>query len=155
MYVFSLTLFPIRSRIRRFTKNNFNKEKNGTIVTFPIKNLELKDYFYPEQRSGDRCKSESKSGDDDEEVLSKLTLEQIQYGDVSTQLLKCYIRTRGLESHKAQLLKIVEKRDLLDLACSVFKQHQVILGSKYNLIANICHDSPIGQVWFSVDLKFC
>jgi len=30
--------------IKRFTKNNFFMEKNPTIVNFPIKNLELKDY---------------------------------------------------------------------------------------------------------------
>jgi len=33
----------------RFTKNNFYLEKNHTIVTFPVKNLELKDYL--EERS--------------------------------------------------------------------------------------------------------
>lgn len=30
--------------LNRFTKNNFFEEKNPTIVTFPVKNLELKDY---------------------------------------------------------------------------------------------------------------
>ena len=29
----------------RFTKNNFYLEKNHTIVTFPVKNLEMKDYL--------------------------------------------------------------------------------------------------------------
>jgi hypothetical protein len=29
----------------RFTMNNFNLEKNHTIVTFPVKNLEMKDYL--------------------------------------------------------------------------------------------------------------
>jgi len=31
----------------RFTKNNFFREKNPTIVNFPVKNLELKDYVIP------------------------------------------------------------------------------------------------------------
>ena len=32
----------------RFTKNNFlAKEKNRSVVTFPVKNLSLKDYFFP------------------------------------------------------------------------------------------------------------
>lgn len=30
----------------RFTKNNFNLEKNPTIVTFPVKNLEMRDYLH-------------------------------------------------------------------------------------------------------------
>jgi U4/U6.U5 tri-snRNP-associated protein 2 len=32
----------------RFTMNNFNLEKNHTIVTFPVKNLEMKDYLAPQ-----------------------------------------------------------------------------------------------------------
>ncbi|OMO63640.1 Peptidase C19, ubiquitin carboxyl-terminal hydrolase 2 [Corchorus capsularis] len=31
--------------MRRFTKNNFFREKNPTLVNFPVKNLELKDYI--------------------------------------------------------------------------------------------------------------
>ncbi|XP_060215387.1 uncharacterized protein LOC132642138 [Lycium barbarum] len=31
--------------MRRFTKNNFFEEKNPTLVNFPVKNLELKDYI--------------------------------------------------------------------------------------------------------------
>ncbi|XP_022716194.1 U4/U6.U5 tri-snRNP-associated protein 2-like [Durio zibethinus] len=31
--------------MRRFTKNNFFREKNLTLVNFPVKNLELKDYI--------------------------------------------------------------------------------------------------------------
>jgi hypothetical protein len=30
----------------RFTRNNFADEKNHTIVTFPIKNLEMRDYLH-------------------------------------------------------------------------------------------------------------
>ena len=30
---------------KRFTKNNFFREKNNTIVTFPVKNLELSDHI--------------------------------------------------------------------------------------------------------------
>eukprot|EP00919_Chromeraceae_sp_WS-2016_P010277 GHVR01024126.1.p1 GENE.GHVR01024126.1~~GHVR01024126.1.p1 ORF type:complete len:500 (-),score=82.02 GHVR01024126.1:36-1535(-) len=34
--------------IKRFSKNNFFVEKNPTIVTFPIKNLEFREYFGPD-----------------------------------------------------------------------------------------------------------
>lgn len=35
----------------RFTKNNFFQEKNSTIVTFPVKNLEMKEYYHPSEES--------------------------------------------------------------------------------------------------------
>jgi U4/U6.U5 tri-snRNP-associated protein 2 len=35
--------------LARFTKNFYFTEKNPTIVTFPVKNLELKDCMYPTQ----------------------------------------------------------------------------------------------------------
>eukprot|EP00398_MALV-I-01_sp_L67-1_P000996 gene996-721_t len=34
--------------VRRFKKNNFFTEKNPTIVNFPLKNLDLKDYIHPD-----------------------------------------------------------------------------------------------------------
>lgn len=35
-------------QIKRFNRNNFFTEKNPTIVNFPLKNLDLKDYLHPE-----------------------------------------------------------------------------------------------------------
>ena len=34
--------------VRRFQRNNFFAEKNPTIVNFPLKNLDLKDYIHPD-----------------------------------------------------------------------------------------------------------
>ncbi|CAM8974793.1 unnamed protein product [Rhodiola kirilowii] len=45
--------------MRRFTKNNFFVEKNRTLVNFPVKNLELKDYI-PLPTSKDNKKLKSK-----------------------------------------------------------------------------------------------
>ena len=39
----------------RFTKNNFYLEKNHTIVTFPVKNLELKDYLQQDSVDFSSC----------------------------------------------------------------------------------------------------
>ncbi|KAJ0965161.1 hypothetical protein J5N97_026299 [Dioscorea zingiberensis] len=39
--------------MRRFTKNNFFVEKNPTLVNFPVKNLELKDYIPLQTPKGD------------------------------------------------------------------------------------------------------
>ncbi|CAA2988464.1 U4 tri-snRNP-associated 2-like [Olea europaea subsp. europaea] len=45
--------------MRRFTKNNFFVEKNPTLVNFPVKNLELKDYI-PLPAPGENKKLRSK-----------------------------------------------------------------------------------------------
>ncbi|KAI6692359.1 hypothetical protein NL676_020069 [Syzygium grande] len=45
--------------MRRFTKNNFFVEKNPTLVNFPVKNLELKDYI-PLPTRGDKERLRSK-----------------------------------------------------------------------------------------------
>ncbi|XP_038691230.1 U4/U6.U5 tri-snRNP-associated protein 2-like [Tripterygium wilfordii] len=44
--------------MRRFTKNNFFVEKNPTLVNFPVKNLELKDYIpLPTPKENERTRS--------------------------------------------------------------------------------------------------
>ncbi|KAL0534388.1 hypothetical protein IC582_028678 [Cucumis melo] len=44
--------------MRRFTKNNFFVEKNPTLVNFPVKNLELKDYIpLPTPKDNDKLRS--------------------------------------------------------------------------------------------------
>ncbi|KAG9146042.1 hypothetical protein Leryth_016597 [Lithospermum erythrorhizon] len=44
--------------MRRFTKNNFFVEKNPTLVNFPVKNLELKDYIpLPPPRENEKVRS--------------------------------------------------------------------------------------------------
>lgn len=64
--------------MRRFTKNNFFVEKNPTLVNFPVKNLELKDYI-PLPTPNDKEKSESKGNKkmqskDHEKLRSKYDL---------------------------------------------------------------------------------
>ncbi|PHT55445.1 U4/U6.U5 tri-snRNP-associated protein 2 [Capsicum baccatum] len=44
--------------MRRFTKNNFFMEKNPTLVNFPVKNLELKDYIpLPAPKDNEKLRS--------------------------------------------------------------------------------------------------
>jgi len=44
--------------MRRFTKNNFFVEKNPTLVNFPVKNLELKDYIpLPVPKNNEKLRS--------------------------------------------------------------------------------------------------
>eukprot|EP01134_Creolimax_fragrantissima_P006026 CFRG6026T1 len=52
-FIYTITKLPkyLIVYIKRFTKNNFFLEKNPTIVNFPVKNLELKD-FVDEKATG-------------------------------------------------------------------------------------------------------
>jgi uncharacterized UBP type Zn finger protein len=58
---YSITSLPsyLIFHVKRFTRNNFFVEKNPTIVNFPIKNLELRDYvtFDTEMPSEDELKA--------------------------------------------------------------------------------------------------
>ena len=46
----------------RFTKNNFsNLEKNRSVITFPVKNLSMKDYVFPTQENENTASATSSS----------------------------------------------------------------------------------------------
>jgi U4/U6.U5 tri-snRNP-associated protein 2 len=100
--------------LNRFTKNNFYEEKNPTIVTFPVKNLELKDYLVQS------------------EGIPPLSLA------TTAKDLLAVVREFGTAVEKRLAVNIVEKEALLELATRIQMQQ---LGSKYDLVANICHDS--------------
>jgi len=97
--------------LSRFTKNNFYQEKNPTIVTFPVKNLELRDYL-------------GLPSDDDVAAMSVLELKET-------------LKANGISIDGA-----VEKSDLVELLKAEVLSKIV---TKYDLVANICHDSPPGQ----------
>ncbi|CAH0488867.1 unnamed protein product [Peronospora farinosa] len=97
--------------VKRFTRNNFFIEKNPTIVNFPVKNLELRDYM--------------KLGQD------MLPEEELQNKSISE------LRTL-LRNHNQSTEDCVEKADLIEEILRV-----TLPSTKYNLIANICHDSPV------------
>jgi hypothetical protein len=59
----------VHVQICRFTRNNFADEKNHTIVTFPIKNLEMKDYL---SVSGAGANGDSMNVDDDNEFPASI-----------------------------------------------------------------------------------
>ncbi|RHZ21986.1 hypothetical protein DYB28_003291, partial [Aphanomyces astaci] len=97
--------------IHRFTKNNFFTEKNPTIVNFPVKNLELKEY-----------------------VASRVPT-AAEVDAMTTTELKALLSHCGGTS-----AGIVDKADLV---AHVHKHVAKASQTKYNLIANICHDSPV------------
>ncbi|EGZ28107.1 hypothetical protein PHYSODRAFT_309027 [Phytophthora sojae] len=97
--------------VKRFTRNNFFIEKNPTIVTFPVKNLELRDYLKLDQSLPS------------EEELRNKSISELR--DI-------------LRNHKQSTEDCVEKADLVEKILRV-----TLPSTKYNLIANICHDSPV------------
>ncbi|CAN0316790.1 unnamed protein product [Ascophyllum nodosum] len=106
--------------LARFTKNNFYVEKNPTIVNFPVKNLELRDWL----RADD-------AGLPKEEDLPQLSIGK----------LKAHLHKYGISSKDC-----LERRDLEErVRDTLIKTIPEVLATKYNLLANICHDSPPGQ----------
>jgi U4/U6.U5 tri-snRNP-associated protein 2 len=113
----------------RFTKNNFTVEKNVSIVTFPVKNLELKDYIIR----------------DDDLAAHISNLENLDMKSLSIEQLKSFVIQYGYDELKHNLTTVVEKYQLIELA-TVAKKHELSrYMSKYDLLANICHDSQVSQ----------
>nr|CCA15538.1 U4/U6.U5 trisnRNPassociated protein putative [Albugo laibachii Nc14] len=97
--------------VKRFTRNNFFVEKNSTIVNFPVKNLEIREYLFMDSQSPDMKQLDEKSIAEMRELLDQ---KEIPY-DAS-------------ETRSQLLIKL---------------QEATLTSTKYNLVANICHDSPL------------
>ena len=104
----------------RFKRNNFYIEKNPTIVNFPVKNLEMRDYVFNQGTN----------------IPSVEQLEGMSIGEIKRFLSQYSIDTNG----------VLEKRELVELAQDfVLNTLPDLLSTKYDLVANICHDSPPGE----------
>jgi len=97
--------------IKRFTKNNWFVEKNPTLVNFPIKNLDMKGYL-----------EESKVPTIDE-------LQALPVAELKKQASRRKVDVSGA----------VEKDDIVAALAQSYEQ-EVTVASKYDLIANICHE---------------
>ena len=109
--------------LTRFKKNEFTVEKNPTIVSFPIKNLDLSQYVI--QRKG-----EGKETPPTEQEVRAMGVKD----------LKKLLAKHG-QSDIAQ--SMVEKSELVE-ACVDFvtKSLPDMLADKYDLVANITHHIP-------------
>lgn len=107
--------------LARFKNNQYSREKNPTIVAFPVKNLDLSDYVKP--------------------IETRLSLpKEDEIQKMSTRELKELMRQHGQVSVAE---KCTEKKDLLDSALGLLqKQSPNLISDKYDLVANIIHDSP-------------
>ena len=104
--------------LNRFTTNQYSKEKNPTIVAFPLKNLDLSKYLYQKEPPP--------------------TAEQVKA--MSIKELKAVLDNYG-QSDLAT--SIVEKSDLVRVILDfITTSLPDVLENKYDLVANITHDSP-------------
>jgi U4/U6.U5 tri-snRNP-associated protein 2 len=120
--------------LNRFTKNNFYLEKNPTIVTFPVKNLELRNYL--NMRDPALLQKEKKKQEIKEEDMD----------NYSVKALKSFIKTFGNMAQLQESNLAIEKTALLELAKAVRKSDIFAdISTKYDLIANVCHDTAPSQ----------
>jgi U4/U6.U5 tri-snRNP-associated protein 2 len=107
--------------LARFKTNNYSREKNPTIVAFPVKNLDLGSYSFPDKSVEPLPSEEELRGMSVKEIQS--LLKKYGRGDIAIQAL--------------------EKSDLVEVAVDfVCKSLPDLLADKYDLIANITHASP-------------
>ncbi|CAE7363473.1 Usp39, partial [Symbiodinium microadriaticum] len=146
--------------LNRFTKNNFYVEKNPTIVTFPVKNLEMRDYLQTPDTSATTAGG-NKSTDCGGEVDTLLTKTTDDIDTMSVKELKEVVRRFGNKLEVKAAASAVEKKQLQDVArtCMIRRcsdnledselmdecDATTLLSSKYDLMANICHDSAVSQ----------
>eukprot|EP00598_Pedospumella_elongata_P014387 CAMPEP_0185003970 /NCGR_PEP_ID=MMETSP1098-20130426/77978_1 /TAXON_ID=89044 /ORGANISM="Spumella elongata, Strain CCAP 955/1" /LENGTH=650 /DNA_ID=CAMNT_0027531715 /DNA_START=17 /DNA_END=1965 /DNA_ORIENTATION=+ len=155
----------------RFTRNNFYLEKNPTIVTFPVKNLEMKEYLQVPAAAGDvegdgssvdkndkkkPSLGERKAREEARMLQSCPSLEQVSA--MSNTALRQLIVKFGADLHKLQLQAVSsaptafpttgktsggaeERAQLLIIAQSVVERVQLFGATKYDLLSNICHGS--------------
>eukprot|EP00527_Entomoneis_sp_CCMP2396_P007859 CAMPEP_0198147704 /NCGR_PEP_ID=MMETSP1443-20131203/37352_1 /TAXON_ID=186043 /ORGANISM="Entomoneis sp., Strain CCMP2396" /LENGTH=551 /DNA_ID=CAMNT_0043812143 /DNA_START=39 /DNA_END=1691 /DNA_ORIENTATION=+ len=104
----------------RFKSNNYSREKNPTIVAFPVKNLDLHEYVFGGERP----------------VLP--TEEQIR--SMSVKEIKDALRSFGKEDiYKGAM----EKDELVEATINFLcRELPDLLADKYDLVANITHQSP-------------
>lgn len=107
----------------RFTRTNFNhqKEKNITCVTFPVKNLEMKEYLH----------------DPRHKLLQKVSEDA---HSCSVSELKDAVRFFAPAASRAAAATVNDRPELERLAAGAVGAH-IETATKYDLLANVCHDS--------------
>eukprot|EP00934_Nitzschia_sp_Nitz4_P007056 Nitzschia sp. Nitz4//scaffold112_size70979//23577//25346//NITZ4_005897-RA/size70979-augustus-gene-0.91-mRNA-1//-1//CDS//3329533250//7046//frame0 len=107
--------------LARFKNNQYSREKNPTIVAFPVKNLDLGKYTFPEK---------PRETPPTEEEVRNMEVKQ----------LKALLSGHG-QDHLTK--GALEKSELVEAAVDfVTKSLPDMLADKYDLLANITHDLP-------------
>merc|ERR1712032_989798 len=104
--------------LARFKNNRFTYEKNPTIVSFPVTNLDLSQYLY-----------ESKHSHHTEEDIRAMDINELK------DLLQTY--------NRFSVVNTMNKNQLTDECLTIIsKKVPKHLEHKYNLVANITHTIP-------------
>lgn len=136
----------------RFTQNNFSLEKNPTIVTFPVKNLEMKDYLIQSssQLTANSVPHYSYPTQTDVDMMStSQMIDFIKKFGSTLHKLECD-QLRGLTKSES----LEGKRIELKFICNqVLERIELFSSTKYDLVANVCHESegsangiPVGEI---------
>jgi U4/U6.U5 tri-snRNP-associated protein 2 len=127
----------------RFTKNNFSLEKNSTIVTFPVKNLEMRDFLF--QDEGDMSSTERLSQQKDIDSCPNVDdVQNMEVNDIRTLIKRLGSELHLLQLHNCDACKgseISQLEGLRLIATNVINRVQLFASTKYDLLVNICHDS--------------
>lgn len=117
--------------LNRFRRNEFAVEKNPTIVAFPVKNLDLGRYVFPD---GDDGKKKSTNG----KKAKPPTEEEVR--SMSVKELRSLLVKHG----RSDLAHgIVEKADLVEAVVDfAVRTLPDLLADKYDLVANVTHHIP-------------
>lgn len=121
--------------LNRFKRNGFNIEKNPTIVMFPVKNFDLSSYIFSDN---DNSGGSNSDGDESKKnkIPTKQEIENMSIGELRNLLLK-YNRSDLVND-------VIEKSDLIKHALDFcLTSLPDLLTYKYDLVANITHDTPI------------
>jgi U4/U6.U5 tri-snRNP-associated protein 2 len=112
--------------VRSSDSASFRKDRNPTIVTFPLKHLDMSGLCTPPSSSSfPACPA----------------AETIH--DLSIRELKALLLQHGTDEHKMILQGTCEKSELLAMATSAVNRAAAVSANKYkyNLVANICRES--------------
>ena len=109
--------------LRRFARNAFFSEKNPTLLTFPVKNLELRPYVGVAAGAGD-------------EHGTPLPRDGA-VADLSVADLKALLRRLGAPLRHSD--GVLERRQLVAAAAAALAAAS---GTKYDLVSSIVHDDP-------------
>ena len=105
--------------LERFVKTQFALEKNSTVVTFPVKNLDMRPYLL------------TQGGGGVEGLVDPATMDNTQ--------LRATVKDSSSAAAKRLLTTAIERSDLEAAVRMALDER--LLTTKYDLVGSICHDS--------------
>lgn len=136
----------------RFKENGYTREKNPTIVVFPVKNFDLSSYVTKKQKRPLPSEEEVRNMSVRLGLLYRCDLSVLSFHVNSLDPAIThffFIQVKDIKQllndygQKELAAKAVEKKDFIDMTVDfVCKSLPDLLAEKYDLVANITHESP-------------